>query len=67
MKHLKELRRVCFRLGENIQVESFGRRRERKKYRVIVNGENIPATFNWFYDAQNTAFKHFRNSSEWLQ
>jgi uncharacterized protein Veg len=60
-------RRICYRLGESVQVESFGRRKERKKYNVIVNGEKIPATFHWFYDAQSTAFKHFKNQPEFIQ
>jgi hypothetical protein len=67
MKKAKIRCRICYRLGESIQVESFGRRKERKKFRVIVNGEKLPITFNWFYDAQSTAFKHFRNSPEWVQ
>ncbi len=46
MKKAKIRCRICYRLGESVQVESFGRRKERKKFRVIVNGEKLPVTFN---------------------
>jgi hypothetical protein len=65
-KKAKIKHRICYKLGKNVQVESFGRRKERKKFRVIVNGEKLPIIFNWFYDAQGTAFKHFKKSQEWI-
>jgi hypothetical protein len=55
--------KICWYIG-NIQVERKGTRKKRK-FTVIDNGIRNTYSTNYFSEAKDTAFKHFKKSKEW--